>query len=39
MKFLHSADWQLGKPFGRFEPVQDPAISPPKDVDTTVDVQ
>ena len=20
MKFLHSADWQLGKPFGRFEP-------------------
>lgn len=19
MKFLHSADWQLGKPFGRFE--------------------
>ncbi|MEE3503808.1 metallophosphoesterase [Acidiphilium acidophilum] len=20
MKFLHSADWQLGKPYGRFEP-------------------
>ncbi|WP_159831364.1 DNA repair exonuclease [Novosphingobium sp. TCA1] len=20
MRFLHSADWQLGKPFGRFEP-------------------
>lgn len=20
MKFVHSADWQLGKPFGRFEP-------------------
>jgi DNA repair exonuclease SbcCD nuclease subunit len=20
MKFLHSADWQLGKPFGRFDP-------------------
>src|SRR3546814_8603749 len=20
MRFLHTADWQLGKPFGRFEP-------------------
>ena len=20
MKFIHSADWQLGKPYGRFEP-------------------
>jgi DNA repair exonuclease SbcCD nuclease subunit len=27
MKFLHSADWQLGKPYGRFEPDVRAALS------------
>lgn len=27
MKFLHSADWQLGKPYGRFEPEVRAALS------------
>jgi DNA repair exonuclease SbcCD nuclease subunit len=27
MKFLHSADWQLGKPYGRFEPDVRSALS------------
>lgn len=27
MKFIHTADWQLGKPFGRFEPEQRAALT------------
>ena len=27
MRFLHTADWQLGKPFGRFDPEVRAALS------------